>query len=254
MSEIEKACAEAESAAVAIVKAAKDLERIATRLQRAAGEGNHAAIKAASAELVDAFTVLQAKSRDIETLWPFDDDRLTEYLESRYREDLIRCAGEAGVTVSELDDRLAAFPVVIQIQPGTRSLRIDRVRVLSLRPSRAVAEIKKRQASPGTRPHQFIETLFRAYVHSAGRSNSGATLDDLYEVLTLHPETRKSYSRAEFARDVFNLDSSGVRETRGGASAAFIGATGVKSGRGFVVIPPDGKPKHYYGVKFEEKK
>jgi hypothetical protein len=253
VSDFEKICADGEAGAQNIGKAAKQLERAAMRLRRAIADGDHTRARSATAELHDSFTVLQSATRAVDDLWPLDDERVTKYLETQFRDDLIRAAHAEGVQISELDDRLAAFPILIQIQPAQRSIRIDRKRVTTLRPSRVVEQVASSRKASGSKPAQFIELLLRVYQRVADPSKAGATLEDIYELLTIHPESRKNYSRADFARDVFLLDTSQVDRAKSGARVRFVGATGVKGGKGFVVVPPDGgMPKHYYGVHFEE--
>jgi hypothetical protein len=166
---------------------------------------------------------------------------------------LVALAKSQRLDLHQLDDRLVAFPVVVQIQPAQRSLRISGKRVSALRPSRVLDAVRRHTRNAGTRPQQFIEILYRAYRICARTGETGARLADLFEILTLHPETRRSYGTADFARDLFLLDSSDVSATRSGARVSFPSATGTKAGRGvFTVIPTSGMPKQYYGIRFEE--
>jgi hypothetical protein len=253
VSEFEAACADTELKATALVKATRHAERVATKLQRAAQLGDHAAIGAATDELRDALVAVQVCAQAAQRAWPFDDDQLATYLDSRYQAELVRAAKSAGMAINPLDDRLAAFPVVIQIQPAQRSIKLDSTRTTALRPSTVVTRIEAQRKKAGAKPHQFIEVLYEAYARARTTSSSGATLADLYRILTLHPDARRIYSRAEFARDVFLLDSSNVRRTKGGAVVTFPAATGTKGGRdAILVVTDDGMPKHYYGILFQE--
>lgn len=254
MDRVERACSEAENRATALIKAAKHVERSAIRVERAARSGEHEKIRAGLAEVRDAVSVLTASTQTLQEAWPFADDQLTEYLAAGYAAELIAVAKRSGIEITELDDRLTAFPAVIQIQPASRSIVVDGRRSGRLRPSAVVDHIKSRQKAAGQRPQQFIEVLYRAYKASSATSESGALLVDIYDLLTIHPETRRSYSRADFARDIFLLDSSDVRVTKSGARVSFPAATGTKGGgrNVFQVTPPGGMPKHYYGIRFEE--
>jgi hypothetical protein len=253
LSLLEKACEETERKASELSRASKHLGRIAARLLKAATSGDHGAIVGAAAELKDAATAVQAATQLAQQAWPFDDDQLTAYLLSKYQTELVRSAATAGVNLVELDDRLAAFPAVIQIQPTQRSVRINAQRVTALRPSILAKRIAEQRKKAGAKPQQFIELLHAAYKRAVATSTSGATLADIYELLTLHPEARRAYSRAEFARDLFLLDTSGVRSTRSGATISLYGSTTTKGGRGvFQVVPDDGMPKYYAGIRFQE--
>lgn len=253
MSQLESACRETEEKAAALMKAAKQIERAAAALQKAARQGDHARIKSAENDVRAAKELIGTTAHSAATAWPFDDDEMTTYLSSNYETDLIDAAREAGFSINKLDDLLAAFPIVMQVQTSSRALRIDKKRSTALRPARVIEAIQARRKSAGARPQQFIETLFRAYGKAVDAGDSGALLVDLYDLLTLHPETRRAYTHAEFARDVLLLDSSGLRTTRSGAEVSFVGSTGTKGGRKvLVVFDQNGNPKHYYGVRFTE--
>jgi len=253
LNKLERACADTESRAAAVAKAAKRAERAARRLHKAARAGDHEKIRSAQQELREAAALLEASARTARDAWPFDDEQMSGYLSSGYRSELVEVARAADVEIGELDDRLTAFPVVIQIQPSARAIRLDGRRSSSLRPTWIVEHIKSRKRSSGQRPQHFIEVLYRAYRSSRDTGDAGALLSDIYDLITIHPETRRLYSRADFVRDVFLLDSSDVRETRSGARVAFPAATGTKGGRNvFVAFPQGEMPKHYFGIRFEE--
>ncbi len=251
----ENACSEAEQHASDVLRATKHVERAASGIRKAAVTGDHGAMGSGAALLREALSALEATAHAALRSWPFDDEQLTSYLQNGYEGELVGAAKDAGLAISVLDDRLASFPVVIQIQPTQRLVKLDTVRLSSLRPSHVAERIKAQQKKAGAKPQQFVEVLFRAYQRTNGTSGAGAKLVDLYEVLTLLPESRRVYSRAEFARDVFLLDTSDVRATKTGAIVSFPAATALKQGRDwFVVVPPSGMPKHYYGIRFQEAK
>ena len=253
MNTFEGACEDTERRASDLVRTLKQTQRIAARLEKAAKLGDHAAITGAASELADATKAMLASSDLARGAWPFDDDRLSEYLRSRYQDELVRAASRAGVTITELDDRLAAFPLILQIQPTQHAVKVDAQRTRTLRPSALAKRIADQRKHPGTKPQQFLEVLHATYRRAGATGSAGATLSDLYEILTLHPDTRRTYSRAEFARDVFLLDASGVRATKSGAKVSFPAATGTKGGaKVFQVVTEDGMPKNYYGIRFQE--
>ena len=78
-------------------------------------------------------------------------------------------------------------------------------------------------------------------------------LDRIYRLLTSLPGINREYDRTDFARDLYNLDSSGLRRTRSGASVSFPASTGTRRPRGlFSFVGPDGRDVEYYGVRFTE--
>ncbi|HUP82324.1 MAG TPA: hypothetical protein VM260_27470, partial [Pirellula sp.] len=74
-----------------------------------------------------------------------------------------------------------------------------------------------------------------------------------YDALTVLPDARASYSKADFIRDVHLLATSAVRQTSTGATVVVTGATGaVGNANAFVVVPPTGMPVYYSGIRFED--
>lgn len=253
MGELEAACQQCELGSADLAKAAKQLERAATALRKAAAEGNDAKITSAISDVGAALDVIRLKADGALRSWPFTTSQIEEYLASKYERELIEAGRSEGIEVTRLDDRLMAFPAVIQVVPSQRAVRIDRVRHPSIRPSRIIGFIKSQRKVPGAKPQVFIETLHNAYKRAKAVSPSGATLMDLFDILTSHPEWKRMYSRADFERDVFLLDNSDVRRTKSGAKLSFSGSTGAKGGvKAFVVRPPNGMPKTYYGIRFQE--
>ncbi|MCL4686402.1 hypothetical protein KJ059_16815 [Myxococcota bacterium] len=254
MSQFERACEELESMAQQFSKAARQADRIAGQLRKAGEAGDHAKIQAARDQLREALVAVGASGHRAADCWPFDDASLQRFLEADYERELVALAKSQRLELHAMDDRLVAFPVVLQLQPTQRSVRISGKRTAALRPSRVLDAVRRQTRNAGTRPQQFIEMLYRAYHLCTRTGEMGARLADLFETLTLHPETRRSYGAADFARDLYLLDSSDVSETRSGARVSFPAATGTKAGRGvYTVIPSSGMPKQYYGIRFEEK-
>lgn len=253
MNTYEGACAQAEEVAAELEKAAKRLAASAHALAKAAAEGNHAKLRQSVSAVSDAAAVAGERARAAVGAWPHTDEEIATYLADGYEQELIDAAAAQGVTLSRLDDRLAAFPVVVQVLPNQRSVRLDTTRLAALRPSLVAERIKARQKKASTKPDRFIEVLFKAYATLVdGEIGRGVTMAAVHDLLTILPDAKRSYGKAEFARDVFLLDTSPVRETRRGHRVSFPAATGTKGGSAFVVVPPDGMPKHYYGLRFEE--
>lgn len=253
MNTYEGACAQAEDTAAELEKAAKRLVAAARSLSKAAAEGNHAKLRQTVAAVADAAAAADVQARAAAGAWTHGDDEIATYLSDGYEQELIDAAAAQGVTLSRLDDRLAAFPVVVQVLPNQRSVRLDTTRLATLRPSVVAERIKAQQKKASTKPDRFIEVLFKAYSTLVdGEIGRGVTMAAVHDLLTILPDAKRSYGKAEFARDVFLLDTSSVRETKKGHRVSFPAATGTKGGSAFVVVPPDGMPKHYYGLRFEE--
>ena len=78
----------------------------------------------------------------------------------------------------------------------------------------------------------------------------------IYELLTGLPGTAREYGLLDFARDLYSLESSGVRDVRLGrdgtvARVSFPASTGTRSARGTIsFVGPDGETVIYYGIQF----
>lgn len=253
---LEEACRRAEAAAADLRKATRQLERLASALQKAAAVGDTDRLRKATDALRAAVEDVSAAAEGARRAWPYDDAAVTGYLEGPYTGELLSAAEEAGVRMARLDDRLTAFPVVVQVQAGRRVVRVDGKPLKGIRPSSVVDGVRARQTRPTTRPEGFIEELHRAYRFAAHgeRARRGVPVLDLYEILTIRAENRRSYSKAEFARDLFVLETSGILATRKGARMHLAASTSAKGSRRALVVPtPDGTPPRiYHTIRFEE--
>ncbi len=249
----EDVCAKAGAVATEMEDAAKQLQRAARAMGKAALEGNPAKMRQAMTQVRQASDESGRVGAKIDQDWPLSDEDVTAYLEKGFVNELIAATKSLGITLSRLEDRLAAFPVIVQILPTQRAVRLDAIRLTSLRPSVVAERIRTQIKKARSRPEQFIEILFKTYkLVSDGRADKGVTLVDVYDALTLLPDARRSYSKAEFARDVYLLDTSRVRVTNSGATVSFPSATGTRgASRTLLVVPPDGMPKYYYGLRFQ---
>ena len=254
MDSYEETCALAEDAGREVEKSARRLVTASKGMAKAAQEGNPARLAQTTEQLQTLLDEVSAAVATARSAARFTDEDIGAYLDHGYQAELITEAARAGVTLSPLDDRLAAFPVVVQIQAKNHVLKLDNTRLTGLRPSYVVGRIRAQQRKASTKPEAFIEVLFNTYRRLVGTEiGRGVTMAEVHSLLTLLPESKRSYGKAEFARDVFLLDTSAVTTTRSGHRVTFPASTGTKGGgSAFVVVPPDGMPKHYYGLRFEE--
>jgi hypothetical protein len=252
---VEEACAKVVQAADDLNALAKKLLAASSALRKAAMVGNSGAIAAQSQALADIGPLVADGARTASRSWAFSPDSLSSYMDTGYRSELTSRSASLGVTLDSLEDRFVAFPVVVEVQGKARAVKLNGKRAAGVRPSFLAQQIKALQAKSGSKPEQFIELLYSAAVR-VNRQNlgvSGVLLNDVFEVLTLHPEAKKAYSRADFARDLYSLQTSNVKRTKKGAEVSFPGATGTRGdGKIFTVIGPDRYPRHYVGVRFEE--
>ena len=248
-------CKNAEANATDVENLAKQMLRAAKALKKAAAEGSPNKIRAAALQVDEAVNKVGKVEPTTNRAWPLSDSELTDLLDGPYVDQLIGAASAAGVPMSRLDSgRLAAFPVIVHVLSSQRAIRLDGARLTGLRPSVVVEVIRSKLKKPHSHPDKFIEVLFKAYQLVVGENlERGTTLLNVYDALTLLPESRNNYGKAEFTRDVYELELSSVRRTKSGAAVSFPSATGTKSkSETLQIISPEGMPKYYYGIRFEK--
>ncbi len=172
-----------------------------------------------------------------------------------YERELLAAGNERGLKISRQDDRLVIYPSILRLLPEARAVQVDRTRVTGLRPSRLVAHLQANQSKkPRFKPERFLESLYKAYKLVVGAKGvQGTTLVAVYQALTLLPGADREYDKADFARDLYFLQSSGTTSTRTGARVSFPASTGTKGGSQlFTFVGPDGRPAVFYGITFTE--
>ena len=262
MPSFEDGFAAAESAADSVLRALKEADGIAKRLRKASQDGNIAAIRRESERLEPVVNLIRQEVSNAATAWPFTPEEERQYLEGEYSSELQTRAEKSGVQMFERDGRLIAHPLMVRVLPGERAVRIDRRQSSSVRPSKLLADLEKLQTRPSRfRPQQFLESLYRAYLELAERDTAdrlklgGAgqvvRLDRIYNLFTGLPGSNREYTPLDFARDLYALQESGVREVRDGARVSFPASTGTRSPRGVIsFVGPDGETVLYYGIQF----
>lgn len=252
-STLEAALARTEADAESAARAAAAVTR---EIRRAHGAAAHGTLRdlqkalAAAEQLADA---LREATRSLRAGWRFDE---RAHLESgAYTAELLAAAQERGVRLFEQDERILSYPSVVRVLPAEAALEIDRKRERRIRPSVVVEHLRAQQGRPPRfRAEAFLEALYRAY-HLARKEqgrHDGATLRllDLYQVLTVLPGQRQEYSKQEFARDVYLLDQSETKQTKGGLRVSFPAATGTKQSGTLSTVTQEGELKVYYGIAF----
>ena len=136
---LEQAFADVENAADAALKSASALTRLAKRLQKAAKEGNVAAMKRAQEQFDAALDAAGKDAAAAVSSWPLEETEEEAYLKDGYADELRAAAEERGLTMHERDGRLLASPSIVSILPGDRAARASvgykeewRVRSVSL--------------------------------------------------------------------------------------------------------------------------
>ena len=254
MTTFEQGFEETERAADAAARAVGSLVAAAKQFRKAARDGDIAAIRRSSERLASALDAVRQEVANARGSWPFAEDVEATYLRDEYETELMMAAKTAGLRIDQRDGRLLAFPSIVQVVPGDRSLKIDKKRVVAIRPSHVIAALKANQTKkPKFAPEKFIESLFRAYLLIAGSDGLGSTqgLAAIYGAFTLLPGSAADYGQGDFARDLFLLDRSGITRTKTGAVFSLPASTGTKSSRGTLTfVSPEGELITYYGLRF----
>lgn len=182
-----------------------------------------------------------------------------EYLASgSYAQELLEAADEQDVSMFEADDRLLCYPSLIKVLPGDAAVEIDRRREKRLRPSVLVGLLAAAQARPPRfRSEPFLESLESGYelVRSREQRRDGAVvrLVDVWGVLTLLPGQQRDYTRPEFARDLYLLDSSGVRVAKSGRVLRWQASSGTRGSGTLTTVAQTGQQQLYWGISFTDR-
>lgn len=253
---LESECAALERACDLMADALKRAGRTERALHRAAVEGDLGRIRKLAEELALHASSLADATRNAASTWSWTPEREVAYLDGAYAQELVATGATAGVRIDSIDSRLSAFPALLRILASQRTVKIDTTKLTALRPSKVVARLKAlQQAKPRLNPERFLEVIFDAYrrVVPADNISAGARLQEIYDVLTVHPDMRRQYDKNEFARDVHLLDRAGVSRTKSGHEIRFPAATGTKSQSGtFTIVDAAGTAHTYYAVRFQE--
>ena len=261
MSSFELAFNDTERAAALTIKSAASLGKLAKRLEKASKEGNIAAIKRAQSELGNAVNALAQEVDNAVQAWPFQNVEEEQYLRDGYADELRGMAAEQGLTVHERDGRLIASPSIVRILPGDRSVRIDKKKVSTIRPSHLAGLLLQNQRKPVRfRSGQFLDALFAVYTEITREGSSDrlmsvdgrvVPLERVYNLLTSLPGSSREYDTTDFARDLYLLETSGQKTTRSGNVVSLTSPSTNRSGRGvFTFVGSDGQSVLYYGIRF----
>ncbi len=255
---LETALAGAEREAETVLKAAAKVTGALKAMQKAAREGDLRKLRAAPEAIRRQMTTLDQEVARVEESWDFDEE---SYLrDGRFVHELLQVAAARGLALTEQDDRLYSYPVLISVAPGDRAVKIDRKAERRIRPSFLINLLQERQRRPARfKAADFLESLRFAYQvafeRKAGERHYGSVvpLRELYELFTMMPGQGREYAAPEFTRDVYLVDQSGLSTTRNGSVMELHAGTGTKSERGVLsIVTQEGAEKRYFGISFSK--
>ncbi len=254
MTNLETALGALERDADATAKLLASALREAKRVKTAAAVGQLRDVQAA---LESAARLSRAATQAAEELcegWQFDTD--TYLSEGGYTKEVLELAAEEGLSAFESDGRILSYPAIVQVSPNDATVLIDRHRERRIRPSVLVKALMALQGRPPKfKADMFLDALSTAYDAVLGQQGQrrGVTvkLVELYSVLTMLPGSSRDYTKAEFARDLYLLDQSGITTTRKGRTLRLPASALTRSGGVLVTVTRNGQEKVYAGICFE---
>lgn len=228
--------------------AVRDLKKA----RSAAAAGQVRDLRRALAAAAEAAGALEKAATDAAASYSFDE---VEHLASgAYARELLATAEQAGLGMVEDDDRLLCYPSLVRILPADAALDVDRRRDRRIRPSVVVELLAAAQGRPlKGKPAALLESLVTVYELLAARESRAdpvLRLDALWQVLTVLPGAARDYSKAEFARDLYLLDQSGLVRTRSGRFLRFHASSGTRGAGVLTTVAKTGQQQRYWGVSF----
>lgn len=251
----ERGFEDVERAATGAAKAAQTLHALTKAAAKAAKEGDLASLDRTLERLDSAVITIRQEVANTKSAWPMTPEESERNLAVSYGAELLEAAQLAGLVITEQDGRFVAFPSIVRVLPSERALRIDRKRITGIRPSHVAAILKAQQAKKPRFPvDRFLESLHRAYrLVAQGDSGKTILLGDIFAAFSLRPGAASDYDLSDFTRDLYALDQSGIRQTKGGFRVSLPAATGTKGQKGVMTfVGPNGEFVTYYGIRFEE--
>lgn len=251
---LEASLAHTEDGVDAALRSVAALTRELKKAKAGAGRGQLRDLRralAAATGLLDDVTRTTASAASV------DLDEQEHLASGAYARELLELAASQGVAMFEADDRLLCYPSLIKVLPADAAVDIDRRREKRLRPSVLVGLLAAAQAKPARfKPEPFLESLLAAYelVRSREEQRPGAVLRlvDVWDVLTLLPGQQREYTRPEFARDLYLLDSGGATRTASGRTLRWHASSGTRGKGTLTTVAQSGQQQLYWGISFAE--
>lgn len=262
MSTFEEGFVAAEVAADEAEAAARTLAATARRLRRAAQDGAVAKLRREAHLLTEALSTVDESVARAAAAWPFDDGEASAYMGERYADELRSAAASIGLNVSARDEALVCSPSILRLLPAESALKIDGKKRSAIRPSKLAADLRaiQHRMRPKSEAQQqrFLEALYKAFKVLRGKRSDPlfdetrvVPLAEVYAVFTSLPGSTTQYTKTDFARDIYLLDSSSVATTKSGARVSFTGSVRRSSGI-YSFVDRNGNVIRYYGLQFTE--
>ena len=256
-------------AANSAAKSVAQVGRTVRKVRKAALDGDISVLDRSSGDLQETLDNLRQSIAVLEqaaidaVAWPAGEADGQPSFGERYSAELQDAAAEDGLAIHERDGALISFPTVVRVESNS-VLTLDQKKIRALRPSRVVSLLRDGQARLGRyKPERFLEALYFVYediLKDQRKTMLGKgsippmPLSRIYKHLTALPGTSRDYSKTDFARDLYILDSSGPKRARRGKGprVSFPSSSGTRGKGYFSFVGPDGFEAKFYGIHFEE--
>ena len=253
---LEAALATTEEQVDTTLRAAAALTRELKKAKAGAARGQLRDLRRALDSVATLSTDLAASAERTSTSFDLDEQ---EYLASgSFTKELLSEAANRDVAMFEADERLLCYPSLLKILPGDAAVDVDRRREKRLRPSVLVSLLAAAQSRPPRfRPEPFLESLESAYdlVRARQDKRDGAVvrLVDVWGVLTLLPGQSKDYTKPEFARDLYLLDSTEVTAAKSDRVMRWHASSGTRGAGVLTTVAQTGQQQLYWGISFADR-
>ena len=252
----EQALSRTEADATAALQAVATITSVLRRVRKAAAVGDTRAMTAALEAVGAAQVRLGEQLANTREGWDFKVEQSME--DGSYTRELLEVAGRTGLRMYESEGSLFSYPSVVRVSPKDCAVYVDKRRDLQVRPSILVARLKRQQQNPPAfRAQTFLEALYKAYQKlvtsrpGGQRPSPDIRLLDVYDLLTLLPGRTSEYTKQDFVRDVYRLETSGIATTKDGAAVEFHASSATRhTSSRLAIVTETGELRFYVTVRF----
>jgi len=250
---LEDALQEQKERVDALVKSAKKYTAALTAWKKACQTGHMGNLQKNASLATELIATLVKPTSEASASWDFD---VRSYLESaQWRKEVRSVAADRhDLRTTEDDDLLISSPVVVRALPARNSIQIGKVNWPNIHPQLVAAELKRlRDRTAAANSQDFLEALYRTCLRSTRPEVMFVKLREVYDRWCDTPGYKKENPLPAFAQQIYALQRSGFRTTKGGNRFVIEGPSGNAKERDVLsVIAEDGQMIRYYGITFRK--
>lgn len=158
-----------------------------------------------------------------------------------------------GLQLEDNQDSWYCFPSTVVVQADEETVMINSKRITELLPSRIAAKLHaEHELARQTNTRHFLELLLKTYLLLQREPGTEIVVPvlDIFNALILWPEQKRSYSKFQFALDLYLVDRSGTN-TISDKRLVFASSTGARDKSKVVSVRDEnGGEKVYFGIYF----